>query len=117
MKNKIETMRMSGLPVDPEEYAEFNKKWKDVYDKVLEKYLPEQNENFTDNWRVQQPIIQKILDRYERMLQHKYKSIVDWNEITTAEEWNKVVTDHGPVLIAKAKDTDKIVYVIADQLQ
>jgi hypothetical protein len=109
MDTKIKVVRESGLPVSIENYKQFNIKWKVTYDKTIDKYLEKGEDKDKGMLR-----IQKILERYERLLKRAYPMEERWDMLVGDDKTKAILKEYGPIIIAIERETQELVYVIAD---
>ena len=109
MDTKIKVIRESGLPVSIDNYKEFSVKWKATYDMVIDKYL-EKGEDTDKGMRR----IQKVLDRYERLLKRAYPMEERWGVLGNDDQTKAILKEYGPIIMAVEQETQELVYVIAD---
>lgn len=100
----VKAMRLSGLPVNREDYVNFQADWAEFYDKATAKH--ENGERLT-----------KLLQNYEDRLKRKYPNVVEWKEIKTKKAWSKIVSEYGMVMVGQEAESKELVYVIADTIQ
>lgn len=104
-KHKVQLMRMSGQPPEPEDFANFSKKWEAFFDLVQEYYAQDMK------------AVHVRLERYDSLLRRQFPSIVEIEFPNSAKEWSAMLAKYKqPLLVANTKDTGDLILVIADQL-
>lgn len=103
-RTEINLMRMSGLPPLKADYEAFHLAWGAFCDLVQEHYAEDMQK------------VHARLERYEKLLKLKYKDVVKVEMPSTTEEWRNFVVEHGPIMVAKERDSESLALVIADEV-
>jgi hypothetical protein len=109
---KLTVYRASGLPVNAENVELFTAAHRAFYDKVVGKYMPNQNK-IPDQLVAER--VEKILKRYEARLFRKYPSTEQWPLLKSNLAWKRKIKELGfPIGVAQNADNGELVYVILD---
>lgn len=99
----IKVCRQSGLPIGKEALDEYKVEFKNQYDSIAKECGKDMLE------------MQKRLKDLDVVMNEKYKTIEEWNLFNSVEEWNKAVTEYGPIAVGSNKDTGELIMIILDQ--
>ena len=108
----VKVVRASGLPVDKDKLDSYKNEWKELVDKVELKCRVVQEESKTAKLDILR--MQALLARLEKILARKYTLIDEWSSNLSNKEWRKRLDEYGNIMIASARDSEDIVYVIMD---
>ena len=101
---KIKFLRQSGLPVDMSEFDEFEKEWKDRYDKMMKE--------LSGNM----PLFSQKLDELETELKGKYTIQKEVEVPRYAKGWKSLIEEFGfGIMLGTDTETGDLVAIIMDQ--
>jgi hypothetical protein len=102
---KVEIMRASGLPLQPDQVEKYMEDWRLLFDKCK---AHTERKNRTNT-------LPKLLDRVERQLRSKYEQIRVIDYPTSHRAMLKLWKEYGNLMVAKRADSEKLLLVIIDQ--
>lgn len=102
---KLRLVRMSGMPVSPENLAAYNAEFKTAYDAILAEHG---NDMLT---------VHQKLKELDEVLQKKWQTIKTSTVPKSAKAWHKLLEAYdAPVMLAKSSENPKeLVLVIMDE--
>lgn len=110
--SKIKVCRASGLPIEVSHIEDYDKEFKQVYDKVITKLGLLENMPLTEEQSIRS---NKLLTRVQKSLLKKYPVVGEWSLLASSEAWAEKVKQVGPIAVAIDSSTSEIAYIILDE--
>lgn len=108
LMRKVQMFRMSGAPVDPEDFESFREEWKNAAIKIEERC--KLGKDGQDILRAN-----KLYARVERILTKKYPTVIEVDFIKTKKDWNKMMDMYGNIVVTRHRHTNEMLYMIWDE--
>ena len=109
---QIDVYRMSGGPVSIESSKKFQEEWQIGYDVILKR----NQSGLKDDKDNAMKLIQTDCEKLEKSLLEKYPTSEQWDWVDTQKEWKELTRLYGPIAILSNSETNRLSYVILDQL-
>jgi len=107
---KIQICRASGLPVKFSDIEAFNEASRQLYDKVKMHVVGDRNLlNELESERMN-----RLLTRLGKRVLQSFKLVEDLTVNGTKKSWLELVSEHGPIALAKNSETGALTAVIMD---
>ena len=100
--------RMSGAPVDVEDFEKFREEWRNAAIKIEEKCKI--GKDGQDLLRAN-----KLYARVEKILTKKYPTVIEVDFVNTKKGWQNMLDTYGNIIVTKHRHTGELLYMIWDE--